>query len=98
MIAAQAKFNGIAQRCAPNDLHVNSVAKAHLEQSSLHLAITPDGDNRTMAADSELVHGTSLNRPTVITARKIAGFIHYFAPSALDSIILTLRTHQIISR
>ena len=76
MITAKPKFDRVAQRCPSYDFYINPIAKTHLKQPTLNLAIPTNGYNRSMAADSELVHGARLNWPAVVATGKIAGFLH----------------------
>ena len=45
MVSAQAEFDRVAQRGAADDLHVSTIAEAHLQEPPAQIAISTDSDN-----------------------------------------------------
>src|SRR5437588_3485165 len=77
MVSAQAEFDRVAQRGAADDLHVSTIAEAHLQEPPAQIAISTDSDDAAAAADAQLVQRARVDWPAVIAARKVTCLLHY---------------------
>jgi hypothetical protein len=76
VISTKAKFDRIAQGGPTNHFHIGTVAESHLQKPTANLRIPTNGEDRPLAADSELVQSARLGRLAVVTSRKFATLLH----------------------
>jgi hypothetical protein len=75
-VAAEAVFDGVAERGAADDFDGGAIAETHLEESATDVGVATDGDDASAAADAEVVEATGVDRTGMVARRKVAGLLH----------------------
>src|SRR5258708_6594290 len=76
VVAAEAEFDGIAQRGPADDFDFGAVAEAHLEQSPAEVGIAAHGKDAPPASDAQLIQAARLGGFTMIAGRKSTCLLH----------------------
>jgi hypothetical protein len=76
MVAADAEFDGVAEGGTADDFDLHAAAESHLEQAPAKFGIASDGDDVTLAADTEVVKAARFDAAGMIAGMKPARFFH----------------------
>src|SRR5580658_6132963 len=72
VVAAEAELDWVTEWSAANDLNLGAVTEAHFEESAAEITVAAHREDKSAAADAELVQSAGIERTRVIASAEVA--------------------------
>jgi hypothetical protein len=76
VVAAEAELDWVTEWSAANDLNLGAVTEAHFEESAAEITVAAHREDKSAAADAELVQSAGIERTRVIASAEVARLFH----------------------